>query len=261
MKRLKISSLYDSLHFLLFFVVLLILSLKYWYLFPILFIYIVFIIKKTELISFCLFLGILIIISSLQYIPVNKDELSFKGVIVEINDKSIVVKNMGRKYLIYCDEKLSIGDIAEVKIEKTNSKNELFDYNEYLLNNSIYLFLQEISKSMSDMFSEKKDDQFQETENMSEREKQLIKKMRESAAKLDKIKNGEKDTKDRLVKQIISLVAIGGYTYDQVYSMTIVQMIYLLKKYVAIQQYELYIALSPYRDSKNGQTIEHWLDT
>lgn len=138
MKRLKISSLYDSLHFLLFFVVLLILSLKYWYLFPILFIYIVFIIKKTELISFCLFLGILIIISSLQYIPVNKDELSFKGVIVEINDKSIVVKNMGRKYLIYCDEKLSIGDIAEVKIEKTNSKNELFDYSEYLLNNSIY---------------------------------------------------------------------------------------------------------------------------
>jgi hypothetical protein len=85
--------------------------------------------------------------------------------------------------------------------------------------------------------------------------------MRESAAKLDKIKNGEKDKKDQLVKQIISLVAIGGYTYDQVYSMTIVQMIYLLKKYVAIQQYELYIALSPYRDSKNGQTIEHWLDT
>lgn len=198
-------------------------------------------------------------------------DLSRKEMIVEETEETLKLTNFEIWQAIMFNNKemqnrliASVDCFLHTKIEFLPISNTIMigeGDSSILLNNSIYLFLQEISKSMSDMFSEKKDDQFQETENMSEREKQLIKKMRESAAKLDKIKNGEKDTKDRLVKQIISLVAIGGYTYDQVYSMTIVQMIYLLKKYVAIQQYELYIALSPYRDSKNGQTIEHWLDT
>lgn len=131
----------------------------------------------------------------------------------------------------------------------------------FILNSGIYMFIQEISRSLTDMFDSKEESQYQETDNMSEREKQLIRKMKESAAKLDKIKNGERDGRDRLIKQIISLVAIGGYTFDEVYSMTIVQMISLLKKYVEIQQYELYTALSPYRDSKKSQPIQHWLDT
>lgn len=130
-----------------------------------------------------------------------------------------------------------------------------------LLTETFYYAMREISQSLSHLGSDKKEEQYQETEHMSEREKQLIAKMKASAEKLDKIKNGERSVEDRLVKQIISLVAIGKYTFDEVYKMTIVQLVYLLKKYVEIQQYELYTALSPYMDSKKGQTVNHWLDT
>lgn len=130
-----------------------------------------------------------------------------------------------------------------------------------LLDAAFYYAMREISQSLSELGSDKKEEQYQETEHMSEREKQIIAKMKASAEKLDKIKNGERSVEDRLVKQIISLVAIGKYTFDEVYKMTIVQLVYLLKKYVEIQQYELYTALSPYMDSKKGQTVNHWLDT
>ena len=130
-----------------------------------------------------------------------------------------------------------------------------------LLDETFYYAMREISQSLSSLGTEKKEEQYQETEHMSEREKQIIAKMKASAEKLDKIKNGERSVEDRLVKQIVSLVAIGKYTFEEVYEMTIVQMVYLLKKYVEIQQYELYTALSPYMDSKKGQTVNHWLDT
>lgn len=129
-----------------------------------------------------------------------------------------------------------------------------------LLNETFYYAMREISQSLSNLGTEKKEEQFQETQHMSEREKQIIAKMKASAEKLDKIKNGERSVEDRLVKQIVSLVAIGKYTFDEVYQMTIIQMINLLKKYVEVQQYELYTALSPYMDSKKGQTVKHWLD-
>ena len=129
-----------------------------------------------------------------------------------------------------------------------------------LLNEAFYYAMREISQSLSNLGTEKKEEQYQENDNMSERERQLIAKMKASAEKLDKIKNGERSVEDRLVKQIVSLVAIGKYTFDEVYQMTIIQMINLLKKYVEVQQYELYTALSPYMDSKKGQTVKHWLD-
>lgn len=129
-----------------------------------------------------------------------------------------------------------------------------------LLDENMYNSIQEISRSFFELMVDPQEDQYHETENMSERERQIIQKMKESAAKLDKIKNGERKTKDQLINQVISLVAIGHYTFDEVYDMTIVQMILLLKKYVAVQQYELYTALSPYIDSKKGQGVSHWLD-
>lgn len=129
-----------------------------------------------------------------------------------------------------------------------------------LLDESVYKSIQEICQSFFDLMGDSKEDQYHETENMSERERQIIQKMKESAAKLDKIKNGERKTKDQLINQVISLVAIGHYAFNEVYDMTIVQMILLLKKYVAVQQYELYTALSPYIDSKKGQGVSHWLD-
>ena len=129
-----------------------------------------------------------------------------------------------------------------------------------LLDEKMYNSIQEISRSFFELMVDPQEDQYHETENMSERERQIIQKMKESAAKLDKIKNGERKTKDQLINQVISLVAIGHYAFNEVYDMTIVQMILLLKKYVAVQQYELYTALSPYIDSKKGQGVSHWLD-
>lgn len=130
-----------------------------------------------------------------------------------------------------------------------------------LLDEMFYYSMKEICQSISNMGSEQKEEQYKETENMSEREKQIIAKMKASAEKLDRIKNGERSIEDRLVKQVIGLVAIGKYTFDEVCNMTIIQMIYLLRKHVEIQQYELYTALSPYMDSKKGQGVKHWLDT
>ena len=129
-----------------------------------------------------------------------------------------------------------------------------------LLDESVYKSIREICQSFFELMGDSKEDQYHETENMSERERQIIQKMKESAAKLDKIKNGERKTKDQLINQVISLVAIGHYAFNEVYDMTIVQMILLLKKYVAVQQYELYTVLSPYIDSKKGQGVSHWLD-
>ena len=130
-----------------------------------------------------------------------------------------------------------------------------------LLDEAFYYSMQEICKSISSLGAEEKEEQYQETANMTEQEKRLIAKMKANAEKIDRIKNGEKSVEDRLVKQVIALVAIGKHTFDEVCNMTILQMINLLKKHVEIQQYELYTSLSPYMDSKKGQGVKHWLDT
>lgn len=161
--------------------------------------------------------------------------------------------------------KASVDCFLHTKIEFLSISGTIIvgegDESSCLLDENFYNTMKDICRSLSELGSEQKEEQYKETENMSEREKQLIERMKASAQKLDKIKNGERDTKNRLVKQIISLVAIGRYTFDEVYQMTIVQLIYLLKKYVEIQQYELYSNLSPYIDSKKTEPPKHWLDT
>lgn len=130
-----------------------------------------------------------------------------------------------------------------------------------LFDQDMYERIREIVRNILGIIAGKKEEQYKETDQMSEREKQLVAKMKKSAERLERIKNGDQQDGDRLVKQIVSLVAIGHYTFDEVYNMTLIQMITLLKKYVDIQQYELVTALSPYMDSKKGQGVKHWLDT
>lgn len=161
--------------------------------------------------------------------------------------------------------KLSVRLFFHTKIEFLPISNTIMiGENDSLieLNNSFYMLAQSIVKAvMETALGKQENDQYKETDQMSEREKQIIAKMKASAEKLNRIKNGDQDAKDRLVKQIVSLVAIGEYTFQEVYDMTIIQMMLLLKKYVDIQQYELVTALSPYMDSKKGQGVKHWLDT
>ena len=106
-----------------------------------------------------------------------------------------------------------------------------------------------------------KDQQYKETKNMSAREREMLEKMKAAEAKLNKIKHGDSGTDDIFGKQIVSLVAIGHYTYEQVYDMTMLQFTNLLMKYVDIERYELHTVLSPYISSKDAKSQEnkHWL--
>ena len=119
-------------------------------------------------------------------------------------------------------------------------------------------------KSLFSKLVEKRDDkdqQYKETKNMSAREKEMLEKMKAAEAKLNKIKHGDSGTDDIFGKQIVSLVAIGHYSYEQVYDMTMLQCTNLLMKYVDIERYELHTVLSPYISSKDAKSQEnkHWL--
>jgi hypothetical protein len=73
--------------------------------------------------------------------------------------------------------------------------------------------------------------------------------------------NGEQNLEDMFGKQIVSLVAIGKYTYQEVYDMTMLQFTNALHKYADIERYEIHAMLSPYMSSKDGKNQEnkHWL--
>ena len=129
-----------------------------------------------------------------------------------------------------------------------------------LLDLGLYLTI----KSLFSKLVQKKDDkdlQYKETKQMSEREKKMLEKMKAAEAKLNKIKHGESSTDDVFGKQIVSLVAIGHYTFKEVYDMTMLQFTNLLMKYVDIERYELHTVLSPYISSKDAksQDNKHWL--
>lgn len=131
-----------------------------------------------------------------------------------------------------------------------------------ILDNSFYLFMRELCQKLVSYVgaSEKKDEQYKEVEGMSERERQMIEKMKASEAKLEAAKNKDSNPEDSFGRRILGLVAIGHYTVEQVYNMTMLQFNLLLQKYVDIQSFELRSALAPYISSEDGQTNEFWLN-
>ena len=109
-----------------------------------------------------------------------------------------------------------------------------------LLDLGLYLTI----KSLFSKLVEKRDDkdqQYKETKKMSAREKEMLEKMKAAEAKLNRIKYGDSGANDVFGKQIVSLVAIGHYTFSQVYDMTMLQFTNLLMKYVDIERYELLV--------------------
>jgi hypothetical protein len=104
--------------------------------------------------------------------------------------------------------------------------------------------------------------QYKKTEHMSERERRIIEKMEAGTKKVEDIKNkNQVDPEDYLGRKILGLVAVGNYTFEQVYNMTMLQFNLLLQKYVDIQSFELRTALSPYISSEDGQNEnKFWLD-
>ena len=82
----------------------------------------------------------------------------------------------------------------------------------------------------------------------------------EDKKKIEETKNPNKRPEDYLGNKILGLVAVGHYTFEQVYNMTMLQFNKLLKKYVDVQNYEIRSMLSPYISSEDGQDFKYWLD-
>lgn len=129
-----------------------------------------------------------------------------------------------------------------------------------LLDLGLYLTLKSLFSKLVQKHDDK-EEQYKETKHMSDREKKMLEKMKAAQAKLHKIKHGDTGSDDIFGKQIVALAAIGHYTFDEVYNMTMLQFTNLLTKYVDIERYELHMVLSPYISSKDGksQDNKHWL--
>ena len=131
-----------------------------------------------------------------------------------------------------------------------------------ILDNTFYFLIKEVcSRTLPDSSASEEGGQFHETEHMSEQERKMIEKMKMSEKKIEETKNPNKKPEDILGNKILGLVAVGGYTFEQVYNMTMLQFNMLLQKYVDIQTFELRTQLSPYISSEDGQdTNKFWLD-
>ena len=130
-----------------------------------------------------------------------------------------------------------------------------------ILDKTFYLLMRELCSRIMPVESASEGKQFQETKHMSERERAMIEKMKSSAKKIEETKNPNKRPEDFLGSRILGLVAVGGYTFEQVYNMTMLQFDMLLQKYVDIQTFELRTQLSPYISSEDGQNVnKFWLD-
>lgn len=130
-----------------------------------------------------------------------------------------------------------------------------------ILDEAFYLLMKDVCVHILPSSRASEDEgQYHETEGMSERERQMIEKMKASAKKIEETKNPNKKSEDTLGHRILGLVAVGGYTFEQVYNMTMLQFNMLLQKYIEIQTFELRTSLSPYISSEEGQENRFWLD-
>ena len=132
-----------------------------------------------------------------------------------------------------------------------------------ILDATFYLLMRELcQKLIPDSSASDEGKQYKETQNMSERERRLIEKMKASEQRVENIKNqNQGNPEDYLGRKILGLVAVGNYTFEQVYNMTMLQFNLLLQKYVEIQSFELRTQLSPYISSEESQSEnKFWLD-
>ena len=109
MKKLNLSLLYNNLHFLFVLVILLILTLKYWYFGVPLIFYFVFLYKKTPLFNIGVFLAILVVVSSFQY-TFDFVEEKFDGIVVDCTKEKATILTRKGKVLVYHKDELELGD-------------------------------------------------------------------------------------------------------------------------------------------------------
>lgn len=130
-----------------------------------------------------------------------------------------------------------------------------------ILDETLYLVLRDLCNRITpEQNNSEQNEQYKETEQMSERERQMIEKMKLSAKKIEETKSPGKKPEDFLGNKILGLVAVGNYTFEQVYNMTMLQFNMLLKKCVDIQKFEISSMLSPYMSSEDSQNNTFWLE-
>jgi len=131
------------------------------------------------------------------------------------------------------------------------------------LDATFYLLMKELCQKITPEFSASDEGkQYRKTEHMSERERRIIEKMEAGLKRVEDIKGqNQSNPEDYLGRKILGLVAVGHYTFEQVYNMTMLQFNLLLQKCVDIQSYELRTELSPYISSEESQNdMKFWLD-
>ena len=131
MRKSKIISLYDKVHFLAILIILLILTLKYWYFCFVLLIYLIFLYRKTSLFKIGVFLSLLVIFSSVRYY-VEFESYEFYGTVIEITENKATVVSDFMKIIVYHDNELELGYYGLFKVTDLDYDSDLFNYSEYL---------------------------------------------------------------------------------------------------------------------------------
>lgn len=193
-----------------------------------------------------------IIVEENEYSIYLSDYEIWKKYVLGIPDLKYTLENSGliffRKKLEFLphNDTIYIGDIQEGLI----------------LDESLFSVLRDLFSRMVDTPGEKKPEQYKKNVKMDSKAQAMIARIEASQKKIDKLRSGDFNPKETFGKQIVALVAIGHYTFEQVYNMTMLQFIYLLKKYVDIENFELHTLISPYISSKDkGPSVTHWLNT
>ena len=142
MKKLKITSWYNNIHFLVIPLLLTALSFKYYIFILFLIIYLIYITRKK---IFTKAIYIITIISSITYLTYKLYTPSiadYKGVIVEIDENKYVCRNPIYSVIFYSDDEYKIGDIIRIDGDKSIPKSESyeygFSYRDYLKSKRIY---------------------------------------------------------------------------------------------------------------------------
>ena len=231
MKKLKIELLYNNVHFLFIFVILLILSFKYLYILPFLIFYTVFLIKKTKLYKFFLILFIVVMCSYQQYYFINIDVSNIKGIVIECDSEKAVIRSNFNKIMVYHNKELSLGDYGVFSLTKVDYDTELFSYSDYLLDQNIVLLCKLNSFEYDDNYfviGKIKDFFISELENHPSKYNNYLKTL------LFADKSMEEDIKSKTIDLGIShLLAVSGMHI----SVLVLVVEYILKKFFYFEKY------------------------
>lgn len=167
-----------------------------------------------------------------------------------------------KKFVIYNEEiqkifKDSVLFFMHQKVEFFKMQNSIFIGE---LESGIELteeLFSEIQSVIKQITLQKEEDEKIKNAPRSKRAQEIHDKIVQGQKRLEEIKkeNGE----DELANQIVALVG-HGFSYNEVFDMTLIQFKAVLEKLVQIENYNITSLLSPYVDKKHKGKNKHWLE-